>query len=383
MFQIIKYVAILIFAIVFLLVAGFITIKIFNKVAGDITGKIVNDITSDITKSITGGSSVKVEKKPCTLPKTQRQFKNEPYYNGPLIDSHVHFPTSSKIVSSVAGQNGLQMPVLEGDLSAENLICLFESEGIIKTFAFHITAKLAEGAPVSTAKAIEEAYPGKLVNLLMPPPVKSLLVDASTIKGILEKNKGLFKGFGEVALYRDGFEGMLPNDPYLKEIYKLAQEHNLVVMIHPEDNLKDGIEEILAEFSDVNFLFHGGRYQEWIIDLMPKYKNAYYTADDINALFGHEKEVGYQKTSTKEEYLAYMKANFDKALVKEVARWKAKIEKNPDRILWGTDRWYGWTFDPEVGAVLEEFGRSFIGRLDVSVQENFAYKNAEKILQGE
>lgn len=42
---------------------------------------------------------------------------------------------------------------------------------------------------------------------------------------------------------------------------------------------------------------------------------------------------------------------------------------------------FAWHFDPEVGGILEEFSRSFIGRLDASVQENFAYKNAERMLQ--
>jgi hypothetical protein len=39
------------------------------------------------------------------------------------------------------------------------------------------------------------------------------------------------------------------------------------------------------------------------------------------------------------------------------------------------------TFGYEIGGILEEFGRSFIGQLDPSVQENFAFKNAESLLQ--
>lgn len=322
------------------------------------------------------------EKKPCNLPKLERQFKSESYYTGPLIDSHVHLPTTAKMVSNIAGQNGLELPVLEGNLSADNLICLFESEGITKTFGFHITAKFAESAPVTAAKGIEEAYPGKLIHFLMPPPVLAINVDPSVIERILDKNKGLFKGFGEIALYMDGYEGIKPDDPMLKQIYKLAQEHNLIVMLHPQDNLKDGIEEILRDYPSVNFFFHGGRDQEWIVDLMPKYKNFYYSIDaDINHIYGFKKEHQYQKLTTKEEYLSYMRSNFDSVLEEELAHWKARIEKYPDRFTWGTDRWYGWHFDPGVGGTIEEFGRSFIGRLDPSVQENFAYKNAEKMLQ--
>src|SRR3990167_6384451 len=175
MATIIKIVAILIFIVIFIVVAYFITIKIFNQVTENITNSIVSDVTSNITS----GGSPKVAKKPCDLPKLKREFNSEPYYSGPLNDSHVHFPTSSKMVSNIAGQNGLELPVLEGNLSADNLICLFESQGITKTFAFHITSKFAEGSAVSTAKAIEEAYPGKIIHFLMPPPVKSLNVDPS------------------------------------------------------------------------------------------------------------------------------------------------------------------------------------------------------------
>lgn len=285
------------------------------------------------------------------------------------------------MVSSIAGQNGLELPVMEGDLSADNLICLFESEGITKTFGFHITSKFAEGAGVSAAKAIEQAYPGKIIHFLMPPPILSLNVEPSSIEGILNNNKSLFGGFGEVGLYMDGYEGILPNDPKLKEVYNLADQHNLIVMIHPEDDLKDGVEEILRQFPEVTFFFHGGRPQEWIIDLMPKYKNFYYSIDaDISHIYGFKKEHQFQKPG-KEEYLDYIRSNFDSVLKEEVAYWKKVIEKYPERFTWGSDRWFRWHFDPEVGGIIEEFGRSFIGSLDLSVQENFAYKNAEKMLE--
>ena len=381
MVQIVKIVAILTFVVVFVAVTYFITVKIFNRLVGNITQQQTENITKDIIGSLTGGSQ-KVEKEPCNVPKHQKEFKSEPYYSGPLIDSHVHLPTTAKIVSSVAGQNGLELPVLEGDLSASNLICLFESEGITKIFGFHITSKFAEGAGVSAARVIEESYPGKIVHFIMPPPVLSLNVAPSGIEGILNNNKGLFKGFGEIGLYMDGYQGTLPNDSMLKEIYKLAQEHNLIVMIHPEDNLRDGVEEILQEFPNVTFFFHGGKYQEWLIDLMPKYKNFYYSIDaDISHIYGFKAEHEFQKLSNKEEYLSYMRENFDKVLDEEVRNWKARIEKYPDRFTWGSDRWFAWHFDPEVGGIIEEFSRSFIGRLRTAIQENFAYKNAERMLQ--
>ena len=58
------------------------------------------------------------------------------------------------------------------------------------------------------------------------------------------------------------------------------------------------------------------------------------------------------------------------------------IEAHPDQFVWGTDR--GgialWTFDLVVGQTLVDYARAFIGRLDPTVQEKFAYKNAERLL---
>ena len=61
--------------------------------------------------------------------------------------------------------------------------------------------------------------------------------------------------------------------------------------------------------------------------------------------------------------------------------WKQIIEAHPDQFTWGSDRWYTWHFDPGVSGLVVEFGRAFIGRLDPAVQEKFAYKNAERMLQ--
>ena len=49
--------------------------------------------------------------------------------------------------------------------------------------------------------------------------------------------------------------------------------------------------------------------------------------------------------------------------------------------MWGTDRGHLWTYDEDVSVLLEEFGRALIARLDPEVQEKFAYKNAENLLQ--
>ena len=88
--------------------------------------------------------------------------------------------------------------------------------------------------------------------------------------------------------------------------------------------------------------------------------------------------------TSKEEFLAHFR-DYESLLTKDLETWKGFIERHPDQVLWGTDRGAGtpWSLDMEVGEALSRYARAFIGRLDPSVQEKYAYKNAERLLSGE
>lgn len=51
-------------------------------------------------------------------------------------------------------------------------------------------------------------------------------------------------------------------------------------------------------------------------------------------------------------------------------------------MLWGTDRGGDalWALELDVAIALNDYTRAFIGRLDQSVQEKYAYKNAERLI---
>ena len=166
------------------------------------------------------------------------------------------------------------------------------------------------------------------------------------------------------------------------EMYAIAGQNKLVIMVHPRQEQKNAVDRILAKYPNINFLLHGGRDIEgWIPDLLEKYDNAFYSMDaNLVQLYGWDRGQA-SASPTKEEFLAYFRQNFESILEEELEYWKPFIEKYPDQYTWGTDRWYRWHFDAEVGGLLEEFGRSFIGNLDPEVQEKIAYKNAEKILE--
>lgn len=57
------------------------------------------------------------------------------------------------------------------------------------------------------------------------------------------------------------------------------------------------------------------------------------------------------------------------------------IEDHPDRYMWGTGRAdIAWNYDTDVGVLLSDLGRAFIGNFSPEIQEMIAYKNAEDII---
>lgn len=340
----------------------------------------------EITNRILGENSEYLysnEKIDCNLPVTQREFTSEPYYTGPLIDSHVHMPLSSEIVSTVAAQFGLEdMPSYDDELSIDNIACAFESEGIIKAFGFNVIPKYAISKSINKVKSNEKRHPGKFVHFYQPTPISALNPDPKKVDQILTDNSEFFKGYGEVKynVYEDDEFGLF-DEEYL-EVYDIVDKHNIMVMMHPGPEHKEEVMEILEKHPDVNFLFHGGESSDWIVEVLENNDNAYKTIQPNDELFGWSdlNDPNQVIRPTKEEYLGYMRKNFDSALESELNFKKTLIEQHPGKYMWGTDRANKWEFDPEVGAMIEEFGRAFIAQLDPEVQEYFAYKNAERIL---
>ncbi len=60
--------------------------------------------------------------------------------------------------------------------------------------------------------------------------------------------------------------------------------------------------------------------------------------------------------------------------------WKPIIEADPTRMMWGSDLFYWWHYEPDVIHEIAKFGRDFISGLDPEVQERFAYGNAVEML---
>ncbi len=331
-----------------------------------------DELTSAISTKPTGAS-------PCTLSPQPRQFNRQPYYTGPMIDAHMHMPTPSRIVSLVSKQLGLETPSLSRELSIDYIACLLENENTKQAFGFYIFTRYADGQTARMAADFEKKYPGQIVPFFMPAPVNLLNLPPQAVESIFNKRKGLFKGLGEI---KSEFETARDlENPNLLALYKLAQNNNLVVMIHPRRDQQTAVEKVLAQYPNVSFLLHGGDADDWITELMAKHKNVYYSLDaNLTSLYGWEKQHQLNQPG-REEFLEYFRSNFDNVVDRALGNWKNKIEAYPNRFLWGTDRWYGWHFNKDVSGLLEEFGRTFIGQLPPAMQENFAYKNAERLVK--
>ena len=147
-------------------------------------------------------------------------------------------------------------------------------------------------------------------------------------------------------------------------------------MIHPGRNQKSNIGNVLQKNPNVNFLLHGFEIENDIVDLMDKYPNVYFSIDSAVLYAMQGLFMG-----SKEQFVSRFEQEFDVNMNRAVNKWKSAVEKHPDRFMWGSDRALLWHYDEDVSILFEEFARAFTGRLSPEVQEKYAYKNAERLLQ--
>jgi len=322
-------------------------------------------------------------------PQPKREFAHASYYTGPLFDAHLHLPSSSSIVSSVSTKMGLPTPAWNSVLSYEYIACLLKAENTRGAFGFHLLTKYSLSSEVSAAKALDKKQSG-ISHFLMPAFVNPAVnPSVESVRKLVEKNPALFTGIGELKF----FDGTSPDNPRVLPYYQLAEKNGLIVMMHPFDHHKDAVVAVVKQYPKVRFLLHSidgeGRHPGdsgehnnigWVMELLRTYPNVYYSVDDA-PIWGWKREHSGVEKPSKEEVMAHFRETFDSELDRLTGRWKDPIETYPDRILSGTDRWYGWHYERDASALIIEFKRAFIGRLAPSVQEKYAYRNAEGLLK--
>ncbi len=387
--------------LVVLVVAGFITKAVIEKVTRDITEREIKRITGGEVAGITqseidriteqktdeivqriGVSTTKALKDiSCDKITPPRKFSSSAYYSGPLIDAHLHMPFTFDVPKAMYAQADYDGAVLEKDVAAGSIVCIFDKTNVKSAYGFYVIPNLLKGQAVNAVTEVDAQFTGRITPFIMPAHVTALNLQPSDIESVLNANPGLFKGYGEIALYKDAYRGTKPDDESLRPFYDIAAKHDLIVMMHPDDDPREAVETILTDYPKVTFLFHGHEFGVYATEIVAAYPNAFYTIDtQLSDIPDEHESVDLYGDKTKETFVANFKRDHGQVLAGAIKAWKNAIEKNPDKFLWGTDRAYVMHFDHEVGALLDEIGREFIGQLDPAVQEKFAYQNAEMLL---
>jgi hypothetical protein len=321
---------------------------------------------------------------PCEKITSPRQFSSSAYYNGQLIDAHLHMPFTFDVPKAMYAQADYDGAVLEKDVAAGSIFCMFDNTGVKSAYGFYVIPNLLKEGAVNVINQVDAQFPGRITPFIMSAHVTTLNLQPSDVESVLSANPGLFKGYGELALYKDAYRGIKPDDESLRPFYEIAAKYNLVVMMHPDDGQREGVETILKDYPTVQFLFHGDEISAYAAEIVTAYPNAFYTIDGpLSDIPGEHESVNLYGDKTEEAFVAHFKRDHDQVLAGAIKTWKNAIEKKPDKYLWGTDRAYPYHFDLEVGALLDEIAREFIGQLDPAVQEKFAYKNAERLIADE
>lgn len=290
------------------------------------------------------------------------KFNSGPYYNGSLFDAHFHVPDLSEV-------------------SVKNLLCTSDKEKVKGTILFYFNPQLSLEKRLAEAESIKSDSSGKIRLFLAP-----IQYNLKTLEDIEATKKGLFVGYGEMAFYDRGnpsqsYYPKSPDEQQFLDIYALAKKNNFVVMIHPNRGQEQAIENVLQKNPNVKFYFHGDEIEGAIIGLMDKYPNVYYSIDAILSRLPFPPADALHLSSSESDYVSKITQNFSAILNGAVKDWKTKIENHPDRFTWGTDRGgFAWHYGEEVSRLFEELSRAFIARLDPAVQEKYAYKNAEQLL---
>ncbi len=315
-------------------------------------------------------------------------------YEGVLYDTHIHIPHVPERPLS----NFSSSPVLGGNITLGDYVCTFQIEGTAKVFAFFPVFKDFEQVHTGIVQSALKEYPGLFVPFIMPPDSDDKAdgfptVSADVLTKMLSYYPGLFRGYGEIGLYARGDHGgpkgslaLPPDSARLQDIYPIVRKNKLLVYFHLGEGQQESFERALTANPDINFIFHGdqlvvyeqgGQNLKALDEILARHNNAYYGVDE---LYGDTWLL--RPNVSKEKFFAHFK-NYEALLEKDVITWKAFIERHPKQVIWGTDRGVtnSWSMDPDVGLVLTTYARAFIARFDSEVQEDFAYKNAERLLQ--
>ena len=314
------------------------------------------------------------------------------YYSGPLIDTHLHIPhlpddgfwpeddgyekprgADSDLYDSIDEED---RSLLGRTVTISDIVCALQNEGTIRTFAFFPVFEDIQVQLVEVATRTMAEYPSLFVPFIQSSGSEASTVEAHLLREWLELNPGLFFGHGEVGDSPTEPINPPPESVLYTEHFEVDRANGLPVYYHTGEGHQENMARALERFPDITFIVHADFVRPHIDGLMDDYPNIYFTFNDI-----FEEIIPQFRFGDKEDFISAMRADWDQLLENAVDMYRPMIEDHPDRYMWGTDRAdIAWNYDEDIGQLLAEFGRAFIGRFDPEIQEMIAYKNAEELI---
>ncbi|MBC8282122.1 MAG: hypothetical protein H8E48_15185, partial [Chloroflexi bacterium] len=306
------------------------------------------------------------------------------YYQGPIIDTHLHIPQlpddqyGEQDTGYVAPRGAEsdkydtisqeQRPLLGRTMNIDRIACTLQNEGSVKAFAFFPVFPEITSQAIEVASRAHKQYPDLFVPFIQASSKGMATLEGKILDVMLDVEPGLFAGFGEVGDSPTESINPLPDSEIYTGDFQVVENHGkTLVYFHPGEGHQDNLERALQQFSDVTFIIHADFVRPHVKGIMDRNPNVYYTYNDIFGISGEVMETF--RFGEKERFIADMRAEWDNLLDEAVALYRPMIEAHPDKFMWGTDRGdIVWGYDEEVGQILVEFGRAFIGRFDPAIQ---------------
>jgi len=180
----------------------------------------------------------------------------------------------------------------------------------------------------------------------------------------------------------------------LDDVYSVVSETCGVVMSHTSESqtAKDWT-AVMSQYPEITFLFHGLKdfhgsgpdERAAILELLDTYEgdNLFYAIDagplmhtleiDNGGSIGMDSESGEALT------LLVDGVGRQKLAEHVYSEYSKEVLDHPDRLMFGTDFLSGWHFEDAGNDVIIDFARRFIGLLPEEIQEDFAYKNGQRV----
>ena len=330
----------------------------------------------------------------------------EDRYRGPLFDAHAHLVGSRDIKHTRAEDDRLHI----NPETADEIFGILDDENIIGLIGFLPVIHeyfVAEDSLFSVDAAFNRTYQNetesvvnrsdnKITPFLHPyshigiPPTEHGHKLVDLIDQVIKDSEIPFRGIGEIHTsypQTDSYYEMRLTDPVMLKLYDYAAANDLIIMIHPELAVLEDLHQALRHNPDTIFLLHGlidsggggEPIAEHLAALFQEHQNAFFSVDAALML-------GYSLMDAcvydKAQFMGNLRSEplYHTLLHSSLAFWQPVIEAHPTRMMWGTDLYYWWHWEPDVISIIAQFGRDFISYLDDQAKERFAYRNAVEML---